>query len=191
MMEIARAFTQTQPRPKRSIVFLAVTAEEQGLLGSQYYAENPLFPLNKTLANLNIDGANVYRRNNEITSIGYGYTTLEDILREVVMEQGRSVVPEDEPEKGFYYRSDQFNFAKKGVPSLYTDSVPLEDDQKYTAERYHMPSDEFNPSWNMEGAVLDGDAFFEVGLRVANADVWPEWRPGTEFRATREQMLKQ
>ncbi len=191
MMEIARAFTKAQSRPKRSIAFLAVTAEEQGLLGSLYYCENPVFALNKTVADINIDGINLYgRNNNSIAVIGYGYTTLEDMLREVVSKQGRTVNPEEEPEKGYYFRSDQFSFAKKGVPALYAKSITVEDDREYTANRYHKPSDEYNPNWDMKAAVLDGEALFEVAQRVADADKWPEWKPGTEFRAIREQMLK-
>jgi Zn-dependent M28 family amino/carboxypeptidase len=190
MMEIARALTRVQPRPKRSIAFLAVTAEEQGLLGSLYYAENPVFPLEKTVANINIDGANIYRPNKEITVIGYGSNSLEDILKEVAAAQDRTVIAEREPEKGYYYRSDQFNFAKKGVPALYTSSVTIDDNKDYTANRYHKPSDEFDPNWNMEGAIMDAQTLFAVALRVANADVWPEWKPGNEFRAVREQMLK-
>jgi Zn-dependent M28 family amino/carboxypeptidase len=192
IMEIARAFTRVDPKPRRSIVFLAVTAEEQGLLGSLYYSENPLFPLNKTLANINIDGINVYgRHNNQITVIGYGYNTLEDTLREVVAEQGRTVIPEQEPEKGFYFRSDQFSFAKKGVPALYAESITVEDSKDYNEKRYHKPSDEYNPNWDMSAAVLDGEAMFEVARRVANSDTWPEWKPGAEFRAIREEMLKE
>ena len=191
MMEIARAFTKVQPKPGRSIVFLAVTAEEQGLLGSLYYSENPIFPLNKTVANINIDGINVYgRNNNSIAVIGYGYTTLEDTLREVVSKQWRTVNPEEEPEKGYYFRSDQFSFAKKGVPALYTKSTTVEDDREYTENRYHKPSDEYNPNWDMKAAVLDGEALLEVARRVANSEKWPEWKPGTEFRSIREQMLK-
>jgi Zn-dependent M28 family amino/carboxypeptidase len=190
MMEIARAFTKLERKPRRSIVFIAVTAEEQGLLGSQYYAENPVYPLEKTLANINIDGANVYGPNKEITVIGFGSNTLEDILKDVATAQGRTIVPDKEPEKGFYYRSDQFNFAKKGVPALYMDSVTVEDSQEYTANRYHKPSDEFNPNWNLQGAVIDGEVLLQVALLVANGDTWPEWRPGNEFRAIREQMLK-
>jgi Zn-dependent M28 family amino/carboxypeptidase len=191
IMEIARAFSKVQPKPKRSIVFLAVTAEEQGLLGSLYYSENPLFPLEKTLANINFDEANVYgRNNNEITVVGHGYTTLEDTLKEVVSKQGRSVISERDPENGYFFRSDQFSFAKKGVPALYTKSEILEDEREYTANRYHKPSDEYNPNWDMKAAVLDGEALLEVARRVADADRWPEWRPSTEFRAIREQMLK-
>jgi Zn-dependent M28 family amino/carboxypeptidase len=188
MLDIARAFTKA-PKPKRSIVFIAVTAEEQGLLGSQFYAENPVFPLNKTLAEINIDEANVFGPNNQISVIGYGYTTLEDVLRDVVAQQGRTVVPESEPEKGFYYRSDQFSFAKHGVPGLYTKSMTAEASRKFDETNYHKPSDQYDPSWDLTGAVQDADAFYQVALRVANADQWPEWKPGTEFKAIREKSL--
>jgi Zn-dependent M28 family amino/carboxypeptidase len=182
ILEIAKAATKVQPRPKRSLVFVAVTGEEQGLLGSDYYASNPIFPLNKTLADINIDGANVYgRNNNQIEVIGFGYTTLEDILRDVVARQGRQVVPDKTPEAGHYFRSDQFSFAKKGVPSLYTDSVTEEDYKDYNANRYHKPADKFDPNWNMSAAVADADVLLEVGLRVANGEKWPDWKPGTEF----------
>ena len=191
MMEIAKAFTKLEPKPKRSVVFLAVTAEEQGLLGSLYYSEMPVFPLNKTLANINIDGINLYgRNNNQIMVVGYGYNTLEDTLREAAAPQGRAVIPEQEPEKGFYFRSDQFSLAKKGVPALYVDSTTVEDSQEYTANRYHKPSDEYNPNWDMKAAVADGDLLFQVALRVANGDKWPEWKPGAEFKAIREESLK-
>ena len=182
ILEIAKAATKVQPRPKRSLVFVAVTGEEQGLLGSDYYASNPIFPLNRTLADINIDGANVYgRNNNQIEVIGFGYTTLEDILRDVVAKQGRQVVPDKTPEAGHYFRSDQFSFAKKGVPSLYTDSVTEEDYKDYNANRYHKPADKFDPNWNMSAAVADADVLLDVGLRVANGEKWPDWKPGTEF----------
>jgi Zn-dependent M28 family amino/carboxypeptidase len=191
-MEIARAATKIQQKPKRSLVFMAVTGEEQGLLGSAYYAENPVFPLNKTLANLNIDEGNVFGRNdNQIQVIGFGYTSLEDILKDVVARQGRTVTPDAEPEKGFYFRSDQFSLAKKGVPALYTKSVTVEDERDFTAKRYHKPSDEFDPNWDMKAAVADADAFLQVALRVSNSDQWPEWKPNTEFREIREKSLKQ
>jgi Zn-dependent M28 family amino/carboxypeptidase len=192
MMEIARAATKVQPKPKRSMAFIAVTGEEQGLLGSDYYSENPIFPLNKTLANINMDGANVYGRNdNKIQVIGFGYTDLEDTLKEVVERQGRTIEPDVEPEKGFYFRSDQFSLAKKGVPALYTKSRTIEDSRDYTEHRYHKPSDEFDPSWDMKAAAADGEALLEVALRVANGDKWPEWKPGAEFRAIREASLRQ
>ena len=191
MMEIARAGTKAQVKPKRSIVFMAVTGEEQGLLGSDYYAENPVFPLNKTVANINIDEANVFGRNNgRIQVIGFGYTQLEDILKDVVAKQGRTMTADAEPQKGFYFRSDQFSFAKRGVPALYTKSVTVEDEHEFTEKRYHKPSDEFDPAWDMKAAVADGDALLEVALRVANGGEWPEWKPGTEFRAIREKSLK-
>jgi Zn-dependent M28 family amino/carboxypeptidase len=191
MMEIARAGTKAQVKPKRSIVFMAVTGEEQGLLGSDYYAENPVFPLNKTVANINIDEANVFGRNNgRIQVIGFGYTQLEDILKDVVAKQGRTMTADAEPQKGFYFRSDQFSFAKRGVPALYTKSVTVEDEHEFTEKRYHKPSDEFDPAWNMKAAVADGDALLEVAVRVADGGEWPEWKPGTEFRAIREKSLK-
>jgi Zn-dependent M28 family amino/carboxypeptidase len=191
MMEIARAAAKMSPRPKRSMVFIATAGEEQGTLGSAYYAEHPIFPLSKTLANINIDEANVFgRHNNQIHVIGFGYTDLEDVLREAVSTQGRTVTPDAEPEKGFYFRSDQFSFAKMGVPALYTKSMTAEDDAEFTEKRYHKPSDEFDPNWDMTAAVADGAALLEVALRVANSDKWPEWRPGAEFRAIREESLK-
>lgn len=191
IMEIAKAATTVRPKPKRSLMFMAVTGEEQGLLGSAYYAENPIFPLKKTLANLNIDSANLYGRNdNQIQVIGFGYTNLEDILKDVVGKQGRTVSPDAEPEKGFYFRSDQFSLAKKGVPALYTKSATVEDTRDYTEKRYHKPSDEYDPNWDMKAAVADADALLGVALSVANADKWPEWKPGTEFRAIREESLK-
>jgi Zn-dependent M28 family amino/carboxypeptidase len=191
IMEIARAAAKIQPKPKRSMVFMSVTAEEQGLLGSAYYADNPVFPLNKTLANINVDEANVFgRNNNQIQVVGFGYTTLEDILKEVVAQQGRTITPDAEPEKGHYFRSDQFSFAKKGVPALYANSVTVEDDREFTEKRYHKPSDEYDPKWDMKAAVEDADALLQVGMRVANADKWPEWKPGTEFRAIREESLR-
>jgi Zn-dependent M28 family amino/carboxypeptidase len=191
IMEIARAATGMRPRPKRSFVFLAVTAEEQGLLGSEYYADHPIFPLNKTLANLNIDEANVFGRDdNQIQVVGHGYTTLEDMLKTVAARQGRTVVPDAEPEKGEYFRSDQFSFVKKGVPALYTKTITRADADDFTEKRYHKPSDEYDPKWDMSSAVKDADAFLEIAVRVAESDTWPEWKPGTEFRAIREQSLK-
>jgi len=183
IMEIARASTKAQPKPKRSLVFMAVTGEEQGLLGSEYYVNNPVFPLSKTLANINVDGANVFGRNdNHIEVVGFGYATLEDLLKDVVAGQRRTVIPDEAPEAGHYFRSDQFSFAKKGVPALYTTSVTPEDYKEYNARRYHKPSDKFDPNWDMKAAAADADALLQVALRVANGDKWPEWKPGTEFR---------
>ena len=200
LLEIARAYARLSPPPRRSILFLAVTAEEKGLLGSRYYAENPLYPLERTVAVINVDGLNVYGRTRDITVIGLGNSTLDEHVRAVAAEQGRVVRPDPEPEKGFFYRSDHFNFAKQGVPALDTDSGieyigkpegwGLEVRRRYTAERYHKPQDEFDPSWDLSGAVEDVRLLFLVGHRVANDDQWPQWYPGTEFKAKRDAMLK-
>jgi Zn-dependent M28 family amino/carboxypeptidase len=200
VMEIARAFTRVEPKPKRSILFMMVTAEEQGLLGSQYYAVTPIYPLEKTLANINIDGVNQWGRTKDITVVGLGASDLDDYLRDGAAEQGRTLRPDAEPEKGFYYRSDHFNFAKQGVPALDPDSgidfigkdagYGQKKREEYTKDDYHQPSDEIKPDWDFGGAVEDSQLFFLVGYRVANADKFPEWKPGNEFRAKREAMLR-
>src|SRR4029079_12095937 len=201
VLEIARAFTQIQPQPKRSILFLMVTAEEQGLLGSQYYATSPLYPLNRTVANINIDGINQWGRTKDFTVIGMGASDLDDDLKVAAAEQGRVLRPDPEPEKGFYYRSDHFNFAKQGVPALDPDSgidfVGKDPDygkakrDEYTEKDYHAPSDEVKPDWDLSGAVEDAGLLLAVGYRVANADKMPEWKPGNEFKTKREESLKQ
>jgi Zn-dependent M28 family amino/carboxypeptidase len=199
LLEIANAFAKAQPRPKRSILFVMVTAEEQGLLGSQYYSVTPIYPLAKTLANINIDGVNQWGRTKDITVVGMGASDLDDYLRDAAAEQGRTLRPDPEPEKGFYYRSDHFNFAKQGVPALYTDTgidyigkPPEYSKQKrdeYTEKDYHAPSDEVKPDWDLWGASEDAQLLYVVGYRVANADKFPEWKPGNEFKAKREQVL--
>jgi len=200
LLEVARAFTKLPTPPKRSILFLAVTAEEQGLLGSQYYSVTPLHPLAKTLANINMDGLNVYGRTRDIILIGLGNSGLDDYVKKAAAEQGRIVHGDAEPEKGFYYRSDHFNFAKQGVPALDPDEgidfigKPAGYGQKvrddYTQNRYHKPSDEVLPEWDLSGAGEDLEVLFAVGYRVAQADRYPEWSPGNEFKAKRDAMLK-
>jgi len=200
VLEIARAFTQVQPQPKRSILFLMVTAEEQGLLGSQYYSISPLYPLNKTLANINIDGVNQWGRTKDITVIGMGASDLDDYLKAAADEQGRVLRSDPEPEKGFYYRSDHFNFAKQGVPALDPDAgidfagksadYGRKKRDEYTEKDYHAPSDEVKADWDLTGAMDDAQLFFAVGYRVANAGKFPEWKPGNEFKAKREESLK-
>ncbi|MDQ3605077.1 MAG: M28 family metallopeptidase, partial [Gemmatimonadota bacterium] len=200
MLEIARAFTQLPTPPERSVLFLAVTAEEQGLLGAKHYASNPIYPLERTVANINIDGVNQWGRTRDIVVVGYGNTTLDNVLREAAAGQGRTLAPDPEPEKGFYYRSDHFEFAKQGVPALYTDSgveyigkpegYGEQKRAEYTARDYHKPSDEVKPDWDLAGAVEDTQLLFQVGYRVAHGERWPEWNPGTEFRARREEMLR-
>ncbi len=200
LLEIAEAFTKLKTPPKRSIIFLAVTAEEKGLLGAKYYATKPLYPLNRTLANFNVDGFNQWGRTKDISIVGYGNSTLDDLLSEIATAKGRTIKPDAEPEKGFFYRSDHFEFAKQGVPALYTDSgtefigkpadYGMKKRDEYTTNDYHKVSDEVKPDWDLAGAVEDTQLFFEVGLRVAQTDKWPEWKPGTEFKAKREAMLK-
>jgi Zn-dependent M28 family amino/carboxypeptidase len=201
LLEVARGFATVEPKPRRSILFLMVTAEEQGLLGSQYYSVTPAYPLAKTVANINVDGINQWGRTRDITVVGMGASDLDDYLRDAAAEQGRVLRPDPESEKGFYYRSDHFNFAKQGVPALYTDSgeefigKPADYSktkrEEYTTVDYHQPSDEIKPDWDLSGALEDAQLIFTVGYRVANAEKMPEWKPGNEFRATREKMLKQ
>jgi Zn-dependent M28 family amino/carboxypeptidase len=200
MIEMARAYTRLAKTPKRSILFLAVTAEEQGLLGSGYYAIRPIYPLAKTIAVINMDGLNVHGKTKDITITGLGYSDLDDYARQVATEQGREIKPDPEPEKGFYYRSDHFPFAKQGVPALASgggiDYVGKPADygkkihDEYTANDYHKPSDKVRPDWDLSGAVQDLQYYWMVGYRVAQADKYPEWKPGTEFKALREAQLK-
>lgn len=196
LADLADVFAHLQPPPRRSILFLSVTAEEKGLLGSQYYSEHPLYPLSKTLAEINMDGLNVLGRTRDIEIIGLGQSTLDDVVKGVAAEQGRVVKPDAEPEKGYYYRSDHFNFAKQGVPALDPDSGVdyigrpagwgLKMRDKYTSEDYHKPSDKIKPYWDLSGAVEDLRLLGEVGYRVANAQSFPEWKAGSEFRAKRQ-----
>jgi len=200
VLEIARAFKKLATPPRRSLLFLSVTAEEQGLLGSRYYAEHPLYPLARTAAAINIDGINLLGRTKDLTSIGLGSSTLDDVIKAVTAEQGRTVKPDAEPEKGFFYRSDHFNFAKEGVPAFDPDSGTeyvgkpadwgMQMRDRYTTEDYHKPSDEVKPDWDLSGGVEDCQLFLLVGYRVANADAMPTWLPGTEFKAKREASLR-
>ena len=200
LLALARAIQTMNPKPKRSILFLAVTAEEQGLLGSQYYGTFPLYPLNKTLAAINMDANQpMWGRTRDVIVIGLGASDLDDYLREAAAEQGRTLSPDAEPEKGFYYRSDHFNFAKVGVPALYADdgvqyvgkpdNFGREKKDFYTANDYHSPSDEVKPDWDLSGYAENLELLMAVGVRVANADRFPEWKPGNEFKAIRDKML--
>ena len=196
LLELARAFAALPERPLRTIAFLAVTAEEQGLLGSAYYAGNPVYPTRQTVAVLNMDGLNVDGPMRDITVVGYGASELDDYLEAAAADQERILRPDPEPEKGFYYRSDHFSFAKVGVPALYTDSGidhvefgpewTLERRAEYTADRYHKPSDEFDPSWDFEGMISDVALMYVVGHRLATSDHFPNWREGNEFRSIRD-----
>jgi len=200
VLEIARALAQVKPSPKRSIVFLAVTAEEKGLLGAKYYAAHPLYPLERTLADINLDVINLWGPTDDIISIGMGNSTLDDLLVQIAHEQGRTVAPDADPEKGYYFRSDHFEFAKRGVPAIDPEGgrryigksadFGQKKHDEYTAKDYHKPSDEVKPDWDLSGAVLDLRALAELGYRVAQGELYPQWKPDSEFRAKREAMLK-
>jgi len=196
LIELARAFSSLDPKPRRSVVFLAVTAEEQGLLGSRFYAQNALFPVAKTVAAVNMDGLNVWGRTRDITVVGMGQSNLDDLARRLAAGQERVLVPDTEPEKGYYYRSDHFELAKVGIPSFYADSgidflgKPQgwgeEQRERYVAEDYHKPSDEVKEWWDLSGTVEDLELFFAMGQHLAASDEWPEWSETSEFRAVRE-----
>ena len=192
ILTIAKAYRDMLPGASRSVLFIAVTAEESGLLGSEYYAEHPLVPLEKTAAVINIDALNPLGRARDLEVIGFGASELEDLLAAAAKSKGRTLTPDRKPEAGRFYRSDQFNFAKTGVPSLYVKSgATLRDGPEgagkallddYDANRYHKPGDEYSEDWDVSGSVEDLRLLFEVGARVANATTWPAWREGNEFR---------
>ncbi|HMJ48837.1 MAG TPA: M28 family metallopeptidase, partial [Ferruginibacter sp.] len=197
LIELARSFKKSDIIPERTIVFLSVTAEEQGLWGSAYYAQNPLYPTNKTVANINMDGLNFYGKTKDVIVIGEGQSALEDILKEEVQKMNRVIAYDVHPEAGSYYRSDHFNFAKVGIPALYAKSgvdVIGKDTgygkkihDLYTEKTYHRPSDEYPiASYTWYGAVDDLQLLYRVGQRIANGHTWPEWKEGSEFKAIRE-----
>ena len=200
LLEIARAYTTLPAPPRRSVLFLSVTAEEKGLVGAKYYAQHPLYPLTKTAASINMDGVNQWGKTSDFTVIGLGNSTLDDVLTRVLASEGRTVRPDPEPEKGFYYRSDHFEFAKQGVPALDPDAgilfvgkpndYGMKKREAYTEHDYHKPSDEVKPDWDLSGAVDDLRALFRVGYVVAQTNAMPEWKPGTEFKAKRDSMMK-
>lgn len=197
ILEIAEAMkAQTLDR---SMMFLFVTLEESGLLGSEYFANNPTVPLNKVVAGINIDAALPMGRTKDMTVVGFGASELEDMLTEVLVAQDRIVTPDGRPEAGYFYRSDHISLAKKGVPMLYAGEG--EDKREggiaagraaaaaYTTERYHKPMDEYSDDWDLSGFQEDLQALYEVGLRIANSDAWPTWYPGNEFEAIRKESL--
>ncbi len=189
MLEIAQAFAAKPAR--RSTLFLAVTAEEQGLLGARWYATHPLYPPQATVANINLDGLNIWGPTEDVVVTGMGQSTLEDVLSVQAQAQGRKLRPEASPEKGYYFRSDHFEFAKVGIPALYADSgiTPVggtvaegkAQRADYVAHRYHKVDDELTDDWNLIGAVQDMELMFAVGQIVANSPTRPSWKPGSEF----------
>ncbi|MEA1882657.1 MAG: M28 family peptidase, partial [Candidatus Marinimicrobia bacterium] len=202
IMAVAEAFTNLAKGSKRSILFLAVTAEEQGLLGAIYYSIKPLYPLEKTLAVINIDAmGNTYGRTNDLIVVGKGNSELDVVLDYAAAQDDKYLIPDAEPEKGFYYRSDHFAFAKQGVPALYVDGgldfVGKDKDygyqkkDEYTHNDYHGVSDEVKDDWDFSGMVEDARILFRVGYALGQDNGWPKWSDGTEFKAVREAMLNQ
>ena len=197
LIELARAFKSMKVQPERTIILLAVTAEEQGLWGSAYYAQNPIYPASKTVANINIDGLNPFEKTKDIIIVGEGQSELEEYLKEAAKKAGRVIAFENHPEAGYYYRSDHFNFAKVGIPALYTsngiDVIGKEAgygekrEKEYTEKYYHRPSDEYDAAtWTFEGGIEDLKLFFQVGKRLAFEEKMPQWKDGSEFKAIRE-----
>lgn len=195
LVALAEAHAKAGPA-RRSIVFLAVTAEESGLLGSKFYAENPVYPLARTVGGVNMDSLNVIGKTRDFVLVGAGKSELEDLVKPIVAAEGRVIVPEERPEAGGYYRSDHFSFAKLGVPMLYGESGDdlvnggKEAGEKaardYTQNRYHKPQDEYDPSWDWSGAVSDLNVYYGLGRQLADGTAWPNWYPTAEFRAIRD-----
>jgi Zn-dependent M28 family amino/carboxypeptidase len=199
LLEMGRAYKALAVPPRRTILFLSVTGEEQGLLGSRYYAEHPLYPLARTAAVINMDALNVLGPTRDIVMIGRGKSTVDEIVELSAQELGRTIASDPEPEKGFFYRSDHFSFAKEGVPAFDPHTGVefigkpaawgIQMREKYTREDYHKPSDKIKDYWDLSGAVDDCQLFFLVGYHVANNPQMPEWKPGSEFKAKREASL--
>jgi Zn-dependent M28 family amino/carboxypeptidase len=195
VMAIAEAF-KSGKQPDRTVVFLFVTAEEQGLLGSKFYAENPIYPVKKSVANINIDGLYYFGKMKDLTIVGYGHSEMDDLATKIAEKQGRYVIADPEPGKGYFFRSDHFHFAKVGIPATfaygYNDhwekgkeyAKQMQDD--YNTRAYHKPADEVDNSWDFSGAVQDAQLMFEMGWELSNSEAWPKWKEGSEFKAIRE-----
>jgi Zn-dependent M28 family amino/carboxypeptidase len=201
LLLLADAFKKAKREPERSIMFVALTGEEQGLLGSEFYASNPIVPVNKTVANINIDAMAANGKTKDIVAVGFGQSELENYLTEAAAKQGRIVVPDPNPSAGYYFRSDHFNFAKVGIPALYTETG--EDNIKnglawgkaqkedYTKNRYHAPADNFEPAkWDFSGMIEDLRLLFDVGYKLSLETTFPSWKTGSEFKAIREKSMK-
>jgi Zn-dependent M28 family amino/carboxypeptidase len=196
----ARAFAQLKDKPKRSIVFLAVTAEEQGLLGSEYYATHPIYPLNKTVANLNMDALGNFGETNDFSITGKGQNDLEEYVERLAKEEGKKVTGDKHPGAGGYYRSDHFNFAKVGVPALdmnngeestlHGDGWGKQQQKDYTALHYHQPSDNYSEAMNTDGMAQVANLLFKIGDQLANETTFPGWKNNSEFKAVREKSME-
>ena len=192
ILAMAKAYANLDIAPKRSVSFLVVTAEEQGLLGSKYYADNAVIPLEDTVANINMDAMNVLGKTKNVAVVGMGKSDLEDYLKTAADKQGRTLTQEDRPEAGYYYRSDHFSFAKKGVPALYAEGGDEPADEATAKYRkrmnvivtgcYHQVCDQYRDDWDLSGIVEDTQLLFDVGFQVANADQWPSWKETSEFQ---------
>lgn len=199
LIELARGFASLAEAPDRSLLFISTAAEEQGLLGSQWYAQSPLFPLNETVAEINMDGANLWGETDDVTVFGEERSALGAFVRQRAAEMNLEIVPDQEPEKGFFFRSDHFPFAKAGVPSLYVEhgqayrgkpeGFGKQISEDYTANRYHAPSDEFSDDFVFDGAVQQGTLIFRIAWDIAESDAWPDWNEGQEFKAARDAMM--
>ena len=199
ILAIAKAFGALGIKPKRSILFIATTAEEQGLLGAEYYARNPLVPLKDTVANINIDSMNVLGQTTDITPLGADRSTLGKVIEEVAKESNLTISPDAHPEQGSFYRSDHFPFAKAGVPAVnfepgskfvgHSEKWGEEQFADYNEHRYHQPSDEYSLNWDFTGMTQQGRLAFLIGLRVANANDTPQWNKGDEFERARLKAL--
>jgi len=199
LLELAHAFTKTKTKPSRSIVFLSVTAEEQGLLGSDYYASHPVYPVNKTVADINMDVLQPFGRMKDIIIVGKGQSELDEYAEEAAAKQGRTTRGEPDPSGGWYFRSDHFNFAKVGIPSMYIEngSVSVEHGEawgearkkEYNDKHYHAPTDEYSSDWDLSGIMEDMKLLFDVGYRLSNETTFPGWKTGSEFKAIREKSL--
>lgn len=197
LFEIASAFKKLPKAPGRTILFISYTAEEQGLLGSEYYAKHPTFPLAKTVANINMDMMGIAGKTKDIVVYGFGQSELEDYAAAAAKKQGRVIVPDPVPSSGLYYRSDHFNLAKVGVPSLFTgsgvDNIKngrtwgLKQVADFTKFRYHSPQDNFDAkTWDLSGIIEDVRMLFDMGYRISTEDSYPKWKDGSEFKAIRE-----
>jgi Zn-dependent M28 family amino/carboxypeptidase len=199
LLQLAAAFQKSANKPERSVVFVSFTGEEQGLLGSEYYAKHPVFPMNKTVADINMDMMGIAGKTKDVIVYGFGQSELDDYAIASAKKQGRIIVKDPDPSKGLYYRSDHFNLAKVGIPSLFTgsgvDNITrgsvwgLKQLEEYFKSRYHSPQDNFDPQSDVSGMVEDVRLLFDMGYRLSNETTFPKWKAGSEFKATRDKMM--
>ncbi|MEL7146601.1 MAG: M28 family metallopeptidase [Bacteroidota bacterium] len=200
LLAIAEAFSKASTKPERTVVFLFVTAEEQGLLGSAFYAANPIYPPQETIANINMDGLAYYGKMKDLTVVGYGQSELDDLAEQIAKKQGRYIMPDPEPGKGYFFRSDHFSFAKVGIPAIFASGsyesmdkgVDFVTSKKtdFLSRAYHKPADEIEDDWSFEGMQQDGQLFLEMGMKLSQADMSINWKAGSEFKSIREKSLR-